>query len=95
MIENRKNLIARAFQKDGLYSFWKFVLDKGQDLEYGDFRIPACRLVDTKVLERILKEEKKRLLSSDNKRTPAHRVSRSIKTLEAAKRKRPVFIIGF
>lgn len=95
MIENRKNLIARAFQTDGLYSFWKFVLDKGQDLEYGDFRIPACRLVDTKVLENILKEEKKRLLSSFNKRIPAHRVSCSIKTLEAAKRKRPVFIIGF
>ena len=95
MIENRKNLIARSFQKDGLYSFWKFVLDKGQDLEYGDFRIPACRLVDTKALEQILKEEKKRLLTSDNKRTPAHRVSRSIKTLEAAKRKKPVFIIGF
>ena len=95
MIENRKNIIAKAFQTDGLYSFWKFVLDKGQDLEYGDFRIPAWRLVDTKVLERILKEEKKRLCAIDNKRTPAHRVSRSEKVYACAKRPKKVFVASF
>ena len=95
MIENRKNIIAKAFCEKGLYKFWEFVLDNGQDLEYGDIRIPAWSLVDTKVLERILKEEKKRLCAIDRKRIPAHRVSRSEKVYASAKRQKKVFVASF
>lgn len=94
MIENRKDLIAKAFCRDGVLSFWKFVLDTGQDLEYGDFRIPACRLVNIDILKQILKEEKKRLCACESKKAQAYRISRAEKVYQCATRKKSVFIVG-
>ena len=95
MIKNRKNLIARAFKKGGLYDFWKLEVDKGQDLEYGDFRIPAYRLTDSESMKFILKEEKKRLCACDSGRTPVCRLSRSEKTWSCAKKGKTKVTISF
>lgn len=88
MIENRKNLIAKAFREKGFYNFWEFVLDKGQELEYGDFRIPAYRLVNLDELKHILKEEKKRLSVYNRKSKASCRESGSSKCYSIAKKQR-------
>lgn len=67
-MNKRCNLIAIPFTKGGVWNFWSFIKDEGQDLEYGWMRVPAWRLTDTTKLGEILKEEKKRLTCDNFKR---------------------------
>lgn len=79
-LTTRCNLIAIPFTRGGVYDFWSFIKDDGRTLDYGMVRVPACRLTDTEMLGRILKDEKKRLTSDNFRRaTCAMKESGSIK----------------
>ena len=86
-LDKRCDLIAIPFKKGGVYDFWCFVKDSGQDLEYGAFRIPAYKLTDLDSLAKILKMEKARLTADSMcKATATMRLSRATKVYAGALR---------
>lgn len=65
--------IARAFNDSGWLHFWKIERFNDKPLRYGDVIIESWDLYNMQMLERILKEKKKYLLTRDKKTAYAYR----------------------
>lgn len=69
--------IARAFNDSGWLHFWKIERFNDRPLDYGDLVIESWDLYNMKLLERVLKERKKYLMTRCKKVSYAYRPKKS------------------